>query len=562
MVIARRLLITLLLLHAVPGRAAMQVAGEVPLPYAPSAVAVDPVARKAFLVRHDHAAAAVTVVELDSMTIRSFDAARFPYRMLVDTARGRLYVTHHDEAGAGLLSVVNAETERVIAQAPIGRYPDGIAADFARREFYVANTAQGGLWVIDADRLDVLAKIAVGQMPAGIAVDRARRRLVVGSGQIAGNRYAVVDLDARAVAAFQPVRDEGLFFDAGPDTPIIDERSGSAFLAHGSGELDLLDPPDYAVANHLTEGWGTYYGLGYNSDQPTTSLAWRKLYQVGYRMFQDTARPVPYQWLRSIDGRSGASSVRTLADSADDWRLTLLVDDDGGDLYVTTGGHSRRLLRIDPESLAVRETLDLPGFVAELSFRDPTTRRIFLAGSDDSGNARLVAIETSGAKAGTRIATGFRHKAFDHHFVTADPTERRLIDDGRFGSDWQVTDDVFRVWSQPIAGSVPVCRFFSARFAPRSSHFYTPYAAECDALKQAGDWQFEGIAFHVALPDTAGTCAAGTEPLYRVYNEGGGGAPNHRYTASTQAVAEMTAKGWTAEGVGPGRVFACTPTLR
>jgi hypothetical protein len=59
-----------------------------------------------------------------------------------------------------------------------------------------------------------------------------------------------------------------------------------------------------------------------------------------------------------------------------------------------------------------------------------------------------------------------------------------------------------------------------------------------------------------------GACPAGTEPLYRLYNEGRGGAPNHRHTASPQTVAAMTANGWSAEGTGPGRVFACTPALR
>jgi len=87
-------------------------------------------------------------------------------------------------------------------------------------------------------------------------------------------------------------------------------------------------------------------------------------------------------------------------------------------------------------------------------------------------------------------------------------------------------------------------------------------ASECETLKRGGDWQCEGIAFEAALPDNAGTCPIGTEPLYRLYNGGAGGAPNHRYTPSMQTVADMTASGWSAEGVGPDRVFACTPALR
>jgi hypothetical protein len=579
MVIARGLLITLVLLHAAPGLAAMRIAGEASLPYTPAAVAVDPVARRAFLAAQwsYDGAPTVTVVSLDSLTSGEIEVAAHPYRLLVDAARSRLFMTHYTGGEDGWrLSAVDTIRDRARGSLALGPGAVGIAADFGRGELYVTHSAPDGLWVIDADRLQALAKIATGPGPlAEVAVDRARRRLLAAG---YNGAHTIIDLDQRSVLAsrygpldcvlgnYGELDEVGFPFLWGvADSPIIDERSGKAYLKRSNGGVDVVGHPDYGIAASIP-GCGGDYAVRYRNDQPAMSVATGRLFEIGRpadSVVDVTSHPpVPYFTLRSIDGRSGTSSGSTLPDADPNWRQTLVVDDDGGDLYATIGRTSSRLLRIDPESLAVRETLDLPGFVAELSFRDPATGRIFLAGSDDSGSARLVAIDPSGAKAGTRIATGFHHKAFDHHFVTADPTERRLIDDGRFGSDWQVTDDVFRVWSQPVAGSVPVCRFLSARFAPRSSHFYTPYAAECDALKQDGAWQFEGIAFHVALPDAAGACPAATEPLYRLYNEGSSGAPNHRYTTSTTTVSSMTATGWSAEGVGPGRVFACTPTLR
>ena len=36
--------------------------------------------------------------------------------------------------------------------------------------------------------------------------------------------------------------------------------------------------------------------------------------------------------------------------------------------------------------------------------------------------------------------------------------------------------------------------------------------------------------FGVPVPTLAGTCPAGTVPVYRLYNDGHGAAPNHRYT--------------------------------
>jgi hypothetical protein len=111
-----------------------------------------------------------------------------------------------------------------------------------------------------------------------------------------------------------------------------------------------------------------------------------------------------------------------------------------------------------------------------------------------------------------------------------------------------------------------VCRFFSTAFGALSSHFYTPYAAECTTLQTnpalSAVWQLETTAlYYLQLTDASGNCPAGTAPLYRVYNQGMGGAPNHRYTADPAVRAFMITQGWVAEGNGPDIIFACTPTL-
>jgi len=86
-------------------------------------------------------------------------------------------------------------------------------------------------------------------------------------------------------------------------------------------------------------------------------------------------------------------------------------------------------------------------------------------------------------------------------------------------------------------------------FAPKSSHFYTADAIECAGLKQNPSWQYEKIAFHARVP-VAGACAAGTVPVYRMYNDGQTGAPNHRFTTDAALYQQFTTTfGWTAEGV-------------
>jgi len=63
----------------------------------------------------------------------------------------------------------------------------------------------------------------------------------------------------------------------------------------------------------------------------------------------------------------------------------------------------------------------------------------------------------------------------------------------------------------------------------------------------------------IAVPDGAGNCAAGTQPVYRLYNNGQGGAPSHRYTTSLAVRAQMMAQGWASEGSGDDGVTMCSP---
>lgn len=172
--------------------------------------------------------------------------------------------------------------------------------------------------------------------------------------------------------------------------------------------------------------------------------------------------------------------------------------------------------------------------------------------------AGLAGLAGTLAWAQTVTVVEYHHAAFDHYFVTHLPDEIAKLDNGTFAG-WARTGQQFLAYPVGYAGTVPTCRFFSTAFAPRSSHFYTPYAAECTAVKANRNWQFEAQVFGVFLPNTAGACASGTRPLYRLYNNGKGGAPNHRYTADLSTRAGMIAKGWIAEGAGALGVIACVP---
>jgi hypothetical protein len=148
----------------------------------------------------------------------------------------------------------------------------------------------------------------------------------------------------------------------------------------------------------------------------------------------------------------------------------------------------------------------------------------------------------------TVLAVEYYHAELDHYFISVDPDEINGLDTHYFAG-WDRTGRQFYVYPLGTAGLASTCRFFSTAFGPKTSHFYTAYLAECDYVKLNPNWQFEGERFSVALPDGAGNCPAGTVQLYRVFNNGHGGAPNHRFVTSPADRQAMLALGYADEGV-------------
>jgi hypothetical protein len=151
------------------------------------------------------------------------------------------------------------------------------------------------------------------------------------------------------------------------------------------------------------------------------------------------------------------------------------------------------------------------------------------------------------------------HAGFGHYFITSIREEINKLDNGTFAG-WARTGFQFNSYATPNGNSLPVCRFFSVAFAPKSSHFYTPFASECATMGADSGWTLESSdAFDIAVPSPDGSCAAGLAPVYRLYNNGQDGAPNHRYTIDLTVRAQMIAQGWVPEGLGPNAVEMCSP---
>ena len=124
---------------------------------------------------------------------------------------------------------------------------------------------------------------------------------------------------------------------------------------------------------------------------------------------------------------------------------------------------------------------------------------------------------------------------------------------------WTSTGRTFKAYQNEGAGTVAVCRFFTEAFAPKSSHFYAPRGVGCEEVFNNKDWQYEGDVFYVVVASDAGTCPADTQPIYRLYNRGQTGAPNHRYTNDPAVRNEMMGRNYQPEGKGAEGVGFCAP---
>ena len=169
------------------------------------------------------------------------------------------------------------------------------------------------------------------------------------------------------------------------------------------------------------------------------------------------------------------------------------------------------------------------------------------------------------ARAAISTAVEYYDAALDHYFITSLPTEIAALDGGQFPG-WVRTGLGFNVYDagSSVAGSTPVCRFYGSPAAGLNSHFYSASPVECQQVVQRfpAAWLLESYdVFEVFLPDlNTGQCPAGSIPVYRAWNQRVDS--NHRYTTDLSVLQAMIAKGYVAEGYGPGPAPSamCSPT--
>lgn len=174
---------------------------------------------------------------------------------------------------------------------------------------------------------------------------------------------------------------------------------------------------------------------------------------------------------------------------------------------------------------------------------------------DRIGTQRVYGLVQPYSRTPTNITvTEFYNTDLQHYFITANAEEAAAIDTGSAGPGWSRTGQTFKAWLDgPIPGASEVCRFYGTPGSGPNSHFYTTISAECVLVKQDAGWTYEALGRFWLVQATTNTpagCPAGTQAIYRAYNNRyAQNDSNHRYATDVAVYNQMVDLGWSGEGV-------------
>jgi YVTN family beta-propeller protein len=474
---------------------------------------------------------------------------------------------------SGSVSVIDAASGAVVATLPVGDVPQGVAAGPTGTRVYVANRRSNDIAVIDTAANVVVATIAAGDSPYGIAVSPDGRTVYVAN--TFSNVLSVIDATTHRVVGTVAV-------DAHPKGVAVNPAGSRVYVA-SEASLAVVDAATRRVLARAPIG-GDAYGVAVSPDGRLVYVGARQVTTYGPYPPPPCPAPPPgvapppcFTYPSEIVSHrllvlDAVANVFVGTAELDATPFGVAVDPRGRAVYATTPG-SGTLWVVDGPSATVTGKLAVGVAPYGVSVH-PDGSRVYVA--DAYANAVHV-VDARGGRVVDTIAVGvspiafgafvgppaddlaveYFHRAYGHYFVTAETREIALLDSGAFAG-WARTGESFRVRPLDTPGAADVCRFWSgSAYAPKSSHFYTPFDWECAKVRSDPAWIYEDRRFAINLPDASGACAPGRDPLYRLYNDGAGGAPNHRYTTSTAIRAAMIAQGWLAEGSGALGAIGC-----
>lgn len=490
-----------------------------------------------------------TTAKLESSIHKQLTVQAGPVGVAVNPKGTKVYVTNN---GSNSVSVVDTGKHEVVQTISLGNgmAPWGIAVSASGDKVYVANSGDNSVSIIDAASNTVDSKVAVGKRPYGIAVNPQKSKVYVTNYD--DNTVSVIHTASNnATTQVIPV----VYFNK-PHGVAVDPAGAYVYVANeGSG----------TVASSVTV-------IDAQTDEVLKTVPVGKL-PVGVAV--NPANNKVYV-VNSND------RTITVIDAANNHAVTKIME---------SGGISTKYIAFIPSGAIAYASHYGSGDVSVIDL--VSNNLIDLAPADSTvlnipardypyafGNFVGPAIST--VESETVTAYEYYHAGLDHYFTTANFDEVKALDAVTASPRWARTGKTWFVWKSAASSLTPVCRFFGTdkydlnrKRIGANSHFYTADSSECDFVKTAYQtlandgslpvtsdgllypaWTYEENAYYAVA--TAGACPSGTTPIYRLYNNGQGGEPNHRYYTDPAVKTEMLAKGWVAEPAN-GNPVMCGP---
>jgi len=225
----------------------LRLVADVPLPDGVSRFdyqSIDPLRRRLYVAHLG--ANSIVVFNLTTRRVQAdLHSIAEVHGVLAVPSLGTLFAS---ATGSGQAVMISEGTGRILARAPAGIYPDGIAYDPGRQEAFVSDEAGGVETVLDARDGHRITAIGLGGEAGNVRYDP-------GTGEVLAdvqtrNVVAVIDPALDRVVRTVPLpgcdHDHGLYLDAGQRL---------AFVAcDGNARLLVLDLSSYTVRQNLNVG--------------------------------------------------------------------------------------------------------------------------------------------------------------------------------------------------------------------------------------------------------------------------------------------------------------------
>ncbi len=244
----------------------LRLVADVALPGTPSRLdyqEVDPVRRRSFVAHLG--ASRIDVVDLDSLrVVGTVEGVGSVHGVRAAPDIGRVFAS---ATATNEVLTIDAQSLAVLARAPTGAFPDGLAYDAVDHKVYVSDETGDDITVLDAADGHALGRIALGGEAGNVAYDPVGRRVLIDV-QTRGD-VAVIDPSAPGAGTIERrVHLTGCPNNHGLQ---VDATAGLAYVACvGNASLLALDLPTLSVLGR--------FGIGSDPDVLALDDGTRRLY--------------------------------------------------------------------------------------------------------------------------------------------------------------------------------------------------------------------------------------------------------------------------------------------